>query len=186
MFILYAVILGIIFGYITKGNLKYIVQRPLFWTGLVFVAFAIQLVIFSNIPFVSTLPKAIIVVLHYVSYLCLLIFIIRNYKNLGICVIGIGIFLNALVIFLNGGHMPTIPENLGNTSFGPSEELINQGVAVHNSAKMTSDTLLPFLGDIFYMPSWIPLSNVFSIGDIIIAVGICLYIAIHMHPVRKM
>ena len=186
MFILYAVILGILIGYITKGNLKNIIQRPLFWTGLVFAAFAIQLVIFSNIPFVLTLPKAIIIVLHYVSYICLLIFVVRNYKNLGICVIGIGIFLNALVIFLNGGHMPTIVENLLNTSIGQSIDLVGQGDAVHNSAKMTSDTLLPFLGDIFYMPSWIPLSNVFSIGDIIIAVGICLYIAIHMHPVRKM
>jgi lipoprotein signal peptidase len=50
---------------------------------------------------------------------------------------------------------------------------------------MTSDTLLPWLGDVFYLPSWVPFSNVFSIGDVLIAVGICVYIVMNMHPARK-
>ena len=182
MFILYAVVLGIVLGYVTKGKLKYIILRPLYWKGLAFLAFAIQLVIFSNLSFTETIPTTFITILHYFSYLCLLVFMMRNIKNWGITVVGIGIFLNALVIFLNGGRMPTIPENLKNTSFWQSADLITQGDALKNSAKMTGETLLPWLGDIFYLPPWLPLSNVFSIGDIFIAVGVCIYIVINMHP----
>lgn len=184
MFILYAVVFGIILGYAAKGRLKNLALRPLYWKSLALLAFVIQLVIFSNLPFIETLPTIFIVVFHYASYVCLLTFIARNVKNFGITIVGIGIFLNTLVIFLNGGHMPTIPQNLKNTSVGQSAEVINQGQAVHNSAKMTGDTLLPWLGDIFYLPSWLPFSNVFSIGDILIATGICVYIVINMHPVK--
>ena len=182
MFILYAVVLGIISGYATKGSLKNMALRPLYWKITAFTAFAIQLAAFSNFPFVENLPAIFIVIMHYTSYACLLAFIIRNIKNFGITFAGIGIFLNALVIFLNGGYMPTIPQNLKNTSVGQSSEVIGQGVAVHNSVKLAGETLLPWLSDIFYLPSWIPFSNVFSIGDILIAVGICIYIVINMHP----
>jgi hypothetical protein len=184
MFILYAVVFGIIFGYIAGGSLKNMALRPLYWKSLALLAFVIQFVIFSNLSFVKTLPAIIIVVMHYFSYICLLVFIIRNIKNRGVNVVGIGIFLNSLVIFLNGGHMPTIPQNLKNTSVGQSAEVINQGIAVQNSVKLTNETLLPWLGDIFYLPSWVPLSNVFSVGDIMIAIGICIYIGINMHSLK--
>lgn len=185
MFILYAVVLGLILGYATRGRLKHMILRPLYWKALALFAFAIQLVVFSNLPFVETLPRIFIIVSHYVSYLCLLVFVARNIKNAGILIVGTGIFLNSLVIFLNGGHMPTIPENFRNTSVGRSADVINQGEAVHNSAKLTADTILPWLGDIFYLPSWVPLSNVFSIGDVLIALGICIYIIVNMHPVKS-
>ena len=185
MFILYAVVLGLILGFVTKGKLKYLALRPMYWKALALFAFAIQLVIFSNISFIKSLPTIFIVIFHYFSYICLLAFIVRNIRNLGITVVGIGILLNSLVIFLNGGHMPTIPQNFKNTSVGQSADIINQGETVHNSAKLTGETVLPWLGDIFYLPSWIPLSNVFSIGDIFIAAGICIYIIINMHPIAK-
>ena len=79
--------------------------------------------------------------------------------------------------------MPANPQTLEKTSVGQTVDLLNQGEPVHNSANMTGNTLLPWLGDIFYLPSWIPFSNVFSIGDIIIAIGICIYIVKNMHPV---
>ena len=185
MFILYSVIIGLIIGYMTGGRLRNIIQRPLYWRLLAIIALAVQMLIFSDLPFFKSLPNLAIIILHYASYVCLLVFIVRNAKNLGILTLSIGVILNTLVIFLNGGHMPTIPENLKNASVGKSADLIDQGVAVHNSAKMTTDTLLPWLGDIFYMPSWIPFSNVFSIGDIFIAVGVCVYLFMNMRPVTK-
>lgn len=184
MFILYAVVFGLILGYATKGRLQYMTLRPMYWKALALFAFAIQLIIFSNLSFIAELPDMIIVIFHYASYIFLLAFVIRNFKNLGITVVGIGILLNSLVIFLNGGHMPTLPQNFKNTSVGKSADILNQGETVHNSAKLTGQTLLPWLGDIFYLPSWVPLSNVFSIGDILIALGICIYIVINMHPLK--
>lgn len=182
MLILYAVAFGFILGFATKGRIKYFPLRILYWKALALSALAIQLVIFSELAVIKALPETIIITAHVISYILLFIFIGRNYKNFGITFIGAGIFLNSLVIFLNGGYMPTIPENLRKTSLGASAALIDQGQAVNNSSKITSETLLPWLADIFYLPDWVPLSNVFSIGDIVVAIGICIYIVINMHP----
>jgi len=184
MFILYAVIIGIIIGYAAKGRLRNIALRPLKWKYVPISALIIQLVIFSELPFVKNLPNDIITGLHFVSYVMLFIFMARNIKNFGVAIIGTGIFLNFLVISLNGGYMPTVPENLEKTSVGASAHLISQGEAVNNSIMMSEDTLLPWLGDIFVMPSWMPFSNVFSIGDIIIAIGICVFIVANMQPLK--
>lgn len=182
MFILYAVVLGILIGYILGGSLKGLIQQELRWRGLVIFAFLIQLVIFTDIPFLKITSGAT-VFFHAVSYLSLMVFIALNLRIKGMPLIGSGIFSNALVIFLNGGYMPTIPKNLLNTAAGRTAQAIAQGDAVHNSAGMTSHTLLPWLGDIFYLPSWVPMSNVFSIGDILVAIGICLYLIISMRSV---
>ena len=180
MFIIYAVILGILLGLICGGNLKFLVQRPLYWKLLAICAFLIQIVIFSDIPFAKSLSGNVITILHIISYIFLLAFWIRNIKVPGIPVIGAGIFSNSLVIILNGGYMPTFSKNLENTSVSNAAEAISRGDAVHNSIETTRSTLLPWLGDIFYMPSWVPFSNVFSIGDILIAAGICIYLVVNM------
>lgn len=179
MLIVYAVVTGIIIGLIMGGNLKYLAQNNFQWKTLAVIAFLIQIIIFSDIPFWKP-SGGIIVFLHLISYITLLVFIFINIKAIGLIIIGAGIFLNALVIFINGGYMPTLAKNLLNTSMNRYAETISQGNAVHNSAEITRTTLLPWLGDIFYLPSWIPLSNVFSIGDVIIAVGICIYFVFNM------
>jgi hypothetical protein len=45
-----------------------------------------------------------------------------------------------------------------------------------NSVLIGPDTLVPFLGDIFVWPRPLPLANVFSIGDVIIAVGAVMFL----------
>jgi hypothetical protein len=46
-----------------------------------------------------------------------------------------------------------------------------------NSALMGPGTALPWLGDVFLLPRPIPFANVFSIGDVLIAVGIAWCVA---------
>lgn len=184
MFIIYPVILGILVGYIAGGSLKWLIMRPFHWKLLAISAFLIQVVIFSDFRFLKSYPETAVTTLHYVSYILLLAFILRNVKVSGIALVGVGIFLNSLVIFVNGGYMPTLPENLKSTSIAKHAEAISQGNTVHNSSGITSQTLLPWLGDIFYIPSWVPFSNVFSIGDVLIGVGIFIYFLINMRPTR--
>ena len=184
MFVLYAVILGIVLGYISGGRLRYLSQKPFKNLLLVISAFFIQLVIFSDISFLKPLqnqPTAI-VILHIFSYLLILAFIIINLKLPGVAFIGTGILLNAIVIILNKGHMPASIESLSSSSVGKYTDVLSQGESVNNSIAITSGTVLPWLGDIFAIPSYIPFSNVFSIGDIIIAIGICIYFALNMKP----
>lgn len=183
MFIIYAIILGIIIGYLIGGRLKNIAHRPLKYVWLAVSGFIIQIVIFSDIG--SNINNTVIVILHAVSYILILSFVVLNRKDPGILLIGIGIMLNATVIFLNGGHMPASLESLEKTAIGRHSEILSQGSTINNSVAITEDTLLPWLGDIFYIPSWIPFSNVFSIGDVFIAVGVCVYFILNMKTLNK-
>ena len=44
-----------------------------------------------------------------------------------------------------------------------------------NSA-VVADARLQFLGDVFATPTWLPLHNVFSIGDMILIVGVAVLV----------
>lgn len=187
MFILYAVILGILIGYISGGRLKYLSQLTFKKLYLVITGFLIQILIFSDIPIIKALQnyENIIVILHILSYVLILIFIVVNYRLPGIAVIGLGIMLNAVVIILNKGHMPASIESFSMASVGKHVDILNQGQTINNSKAIAEDTVLPWLGDIFAIPSYIPFSNVFSIGDIIIAIGVCIYFIVNMRPAKS-
>ena len=44
-------------------------------------------------------------------------------------------------------------------------------------SNLVSDPALPWLTDIFALPPWLPFSNVFSVGDILIGLGVVVVIA---------
>jgi hypothetical protein len=184
MFILYVVVISIIISYFLGGRLKFMLQRPLKHVWLATSGLLIQIIIFSNF-FTSRYDDAVSVILHGISYLLIISFVFINRKIPGILLIGIGIILNATVIFLNGGYMPASLESVEKTSIGRQFEILSQGSTTNNSQAITEDTVLPWLADIFYIPSWMPFSNVFSIGDVLIAIGVCIYIIRCMKPVDK-
>lgn len=170
MFIIYVVILGIIIGYATRGKLKWLLINPLHYNWLAFVAIGIQVFIFSGLKILVLIPNLIVALLHILSYIVILLFIIINKSVNGIIIIGIGTLLNSIVILLNGGYMPSS----------------SLSTAVHNNVeKLTGATLLPWLGDIFHLPYWLPLTNGFSIGDMCIAVGIFIYLVVNMKQPKQ-
>lgn len=185
MFILYAVIIGVVIGYLRGGRMKWFMYRPLRQKELVIGAFLIQIILFSQIPLFQTIPHTVTAYLHLLSYGCLMIFIFLNKNLAGFPILGAGIFSNALAISLNGGYMPTYLHNLEHTSMAKYSELIAKGEPFNNSMIITGNTKLPWLCDVFRLPKWLPLSNVFSIGDILIAIGICLFLAINMKPPKS-
>ena len=52
--------------------------------------------------------------------------------------------------------------------------------AYTNSALMTAATSFPALGDIFVLPRPLPLANVFSLGDVLIAAGAVVFLVRQM------
>ena len=170
MFIVYIVVLGIVAGYIRGGSLRRITRTPLKRSSLVITAIAIQLVIFSELSFVITAPQLIITSLQIISYILIIIFLIINYKVPGLLILGAGVVLNSLVIFLNGGYMPS----------AHTSTAVIDGRIDNNIVAIAHDTVLPWLGDIFRLPKWLPFTNWFSIGDILIGVGVFLYFYITM------
>jgi len=102
--------------------------------------------------------------LHVASYLVAGAFLVANRRLPGMLLVGLGAAANLLAIGVNGGVMPASPAALAAAGL----PLDPPGFA--NSAVL-ADPRLAFLGDVFAIPRGWPLANVFSVGDVLIAIG---------------
>ena len=69
--------------------------------------------------------------------------------------------------------MPVSPEAVAAMGRLPKEG--------YSNSRLVEGTVLGPLTDIFAMPTWIPLANVFSIGDALIGVGAAIAVVAAMH-----
>ncbi|MGH2949015.1 MAG: DUF5317 domain-containing protein [Solirubrobacteraceae bacterium] len=100
---------------------------------------------------------------HMASYVLLGSFAWVNRRVPGVLVIGCGGLLNFVAIAANGGVMPADPA-LALHVAGGADGFVNAG-AVEGAR-------LPFLGDVLATPGWLPLYNVYSVGDVVIVLGV--------------
>lgn len=166
------IILAVIIGYLLKGRLKNIDIMGVKAIYLVLIGFLIKFIIVLSIRHGLITRGTITFILYSIQYSLLLIFVILNRKNKYILIMGIGFLLNALSIFTNGGAMPVstaVAKSLGFTT-----EVWTGGL--YRAADET--TKLNFLGDI--IPYNIGRAYVISIGDIILAAGLFLFIVTGM------
>jgi len=114
----------------------------------------------------------------------------RHYK--GFTLIWIGVFLNFIVMAVNGGRMPVSVE--ASAVLGPYYvDMLREGGAVSKHYMMDASTHLSFLGDIIPLSSPYPRTQVISIGDVVMNIGIFLFIQYMMvnrtgealHPVNS-
>jgi Family of unknown function (DUF5317) len=146
---------------LARGRLGALAELRLRRPGLVLAAIAIQILIVSVVPGdVGVLGEP----LHLLSYLLLGLFAWANRRIVGVPVVALGGFLNALAITVNGGVMPADPDALA--AAGKTTEA---GEFINSAA--VSDPKLAFLGDIIATPGSLPVSNVYSVGDVLILVG---------------
>jgi hypothetical protein len=98
---------------------------------------------------------------HISTYVLIGVFLWSNRRLPGVKIIGLGAFLNALVITVNGGQM---------AASRTAERLagLHLGAGFENSAPLAHPHLLWF-GDVIPWPG--PLPNVLSIGDLLIYAG---------------
>lgn len=110
-------------------------------------------------------------ILHVLSYLAGGVFLLSNLHLPGMLWVAVGGGLNLLGIAANGGTLPASRAALQAAGTDPevAVRFVNSG--------LVAGARLPYLGDLFAIPHWLPLSNVFSIGDVVIGVGI--FIALH-------
>ena len=124
--------------------------------------------------FVNTDNRELAVWLVLLSYLPLLAVVALNQRMPGMWISGIGILMNFTVIALNNG-MPILPEAF-ELAGGTVESLTLD--AKHVILDGTSH--LPFLADIIPMPG-----SVISMGDVLLAVGLGVFIEDQLHqPLR--
>ncbi len=173
MFILYAIPLGIVAGYLTGGRLDGLAALHLRWTPLILAGVLVQLAIFSE-------PGGALVgsagpALYIGSTAAVLLAVLRNGAIPGMVVVAVGAASNLLAIAANGGWMPADP--LALASIGGA------GTGYTNSIVVADPALGP-LTDLWAMPAWLPFANVFSVGDVLIGAGVAATIALAMRRLR--
>jgi hypothetical protein len=97
-------------------------------------------------------------------------------------IIASGSICNLVVISLNGGRMPSSVHALSCADQPEIALKVSTKGFMGNIVLMSEKTKLNALGDWLYLPGWMPLSTAFSIGDLIIAVGLIALIVYGMRP----
>jgi hypothetical protein len=174
MFILYAVPVGLLVGFALGGRPSGLARLEFRWAPLIALGMAVQIALFSD-PVASRVGAAGPVI-YVASTLVVLVAVVRNWRIAGLPVVAVGAASNLAAIVANGGYMPASASALA-----AQGRLESTGYS--NSTYLAQPTLAP-LTDVFAMPTWMPFANVFSIGDVLIALGVAVAIAAAMRSAR--
>jgi hypothetical protein len=143
---------------------------------LVPLAFIPQWLVFSWPPVRDLMDETKAPIVLVGSLLLLLIFAWANRQHRAFWLLGLGLFLNLLVIVLNGGLMPVSPEMvrvlLPNAQ---SPEDWQPGHWLRGSKDIVlpeAETRLVWLSDRLLLPDLGPLERALSLGDVLISVGV--------------
>jgi hypothetical protein len=173
VFILYAIPVGIVIGFLAGGRLDRLADLRLRWVPLILLGLLVQVAIFTDA--IGRLVGDAGPAIYVASTAAVFVAVLRNVTVRGVALIAAGAGCNLAAIVANGGWMPADPKALaaiGGLSDGYTNSIV------------VADPALGPLTDIFALPAWLPLSNVFSIGDVLIGVGIAVTIAFAMRPGR--
>jgi hypothetical protein len=153
-----ALALGLVLG----GRLGPLAELPLRATWLFFVAIVLQVVAFPFAFLPWSTDGGVASLLWLTSYGFLIVAAFVNRRIIGVPIVAFGMCLNVAAVVANGGTMPV--------SHSAMHEAGRTALTHANSTAM-ADPRLGWLVDRWAAPEWVPLANVFSIGDVVIAVG---------------
>ncbi|WP_062317200.1 DUF5317 domain-containing protein [Demequina maris] len=129
------------------------------WAWLIWAALLLQIVIID-----VHLPGGFAEALHLATYAAALAFVWLNREVWGLLVVGAGALCNGVTIALNGGVLPASADATAAAGIDPDHAFANTAVI--------ADPVLPWLGDVFAWPDPMPLANTFSVGDVLIVLGV--------------
>jgi hypothetical protein len=160
MFLGVCALLSLVLVPITGGRLIRVAEIRLRWIPLVAGALALQILVISVWP---TMPHSLAVAGHLTSYGMLAAVLWANRAVPGMLLIAAGAGANGLAIAVNGGTMPASAWALRHAGIPQRAGFHNSGVLAHPH--------LAWLGDIMVTPSWLPLRNMVSVGDLVLLAG---------------
>jgi len=167
VFLLAVVILSVLTVRPAGGSLAALGRVRLRYASAIFGALALQVAILGVVPGGSPELHRI---LHIASYALAAVFVVANRRLAGMRMLALGATLNLIAILANNGVMPASRSALRTAG------MLATSAGFVNSAAVAHPRLL-VLGDILAVPHAVPLANVYSIGDVCIAIGVAL--AIH-------
>lgn len=175
MFMLYGPLAGIGLGLLLGGRVEHLARYRYRWVPLALAGLLVQVAIFST-PLGDAI-EGIAPAAYVASTAAVLIVVLRNVGLPrvgvpGLAVVALGSASNLVAVVANGGYMPADPGALAAVG-------ATLGSGYSNSVVVAHAALRP-LTDVYALPAWLPLANVFSVGDALICLGIVLAVALGM------
>jgi hypothetical protein len=164
VFLLPSIAIGVLLALFLGGKPSRLQEVEFRRSWTVALALAVQFVLFS--PLTNGVPEPAVEAVHLATYALLGVFAVANRQLRALAPILLGLALNAVAIAANGGRMPA------------SSAAAEAAGVDHLTNISTGATRLRFLGDVFALPRQLPLANVFSIGDILIGLGVIGFIVV--------
>jgi hypothetical protein len=176
MFII-ALVISVIIGYILKGKIQNLINVEVNHLYLVFTAFFIEAVVIFSIRKGLFQRGTVSFLLDLCMYMLIFAFGYFNRKNPYIVIMCFGFLLNAIPIFLNGGAMPVGAKTI--ETVGLTQNVNKEGLY----RLVDNNTKLWFLGDV--IPFKFITKLAVSIGDIVAAVGLMLFVIMGMRKAKN-
>jgi hypothetical protein len=146
---------------LARGRLTALADLQLRRPWLALAGLGVQIVIIKVVP---SGTAGVHEGVHMASYLLLGAFAWSNRRVPGAPLLMLGGLLNFIAIAANGGVMPADPALTLHVAREAGEGFVNAGAVEHPH--------LLFLGDVFATPRSWPMYNVYSVGDVVIMLGV--------------
>ncbi|EEG77845.1 DUF5317 domain-containing protein [Dethiobacter alkaliphilus] len=162
--IVLGILLAVVVGLLRGGKLARLGDvslkaMPLVWVALVMRAL-VGVVENAGFTYAPGLQIAAYILFFYAVWL--------NLAQPGIKLFGLGSLLNFVVIAANGGRMPVSADAIAAAG--------GSGTPTGTHVLLTEGTRLWFLADVIALPRISPVAQVISVGDILIVMGVFLFI----------
>ncbi len=167
MLLVVVALLAVLTVPLTGGHLSRLTDVRFRAPGLALAGLGAQVLVVSVLP---DLPGWLAITIHFASYAAVLGFVWLNRAIPGLWLVGLGGLTNFVVIAANGGVMPASADALRTAGRSTRE-------AAFTNSEVVAHARLGFLGDVLPLPAWMPFANVFSIGDVLIAIGV--FVLVH-------
>jgi Family of unknown function (DUF5317) len=164
-------LVGLVVGRLLGGRIGRLADTRIVARELVFVALGLQVIAFPFDFLPWTTPSILSRILWLGSFALLILMLVLNRTLRGALIVAAGLTCNVVAVVANGGLMPVRPGAL---------EAAGTSYHVHNNSIQLGHPHLSLLIDRWAVPHWLPLGNVFSVGDVLIALGTVVAIAAAM------
>jgi hypothetical protein len=172
---LYAILIGLLVGLLLGGRAVGLAQIQFRWAPVAIIGLLAQVALFS--PALTGVVGQLGPPLYIGTTLMVVAVVVRNVRTSpALALVALGAVSNLAAILSNGGFMPATPEAVAATGRAAS-------VGYSNSVELNRPAL-ELLIDRFAMPAGIPLANVFSVGDVLIGLGVAGVIVVAMRSGR--
>ncbi|MBX5476531.1 MAG: DUF5317 domain-containing protein [Clostridia bacterium] len=175
MIFAWALLVSVVVGLIRGGRIDRFSEVQLRSYGLILLGFAGRIFLhwagYSGLAWVQPWAAWI----HVVSYVFLLYALALNLQLPWFRLVFLGTLANFVVIALNGARMPVSRHALQATLQADQIPFL-QGAGDYMHTLLTSSTRLWWLGDWLFVPPPFPRPTTFSIGDVLVAVGLFLFV----------